>query len=111
MMYWALAATGLATRIDSASKYFMTRPPDCTLATFYEVGHASPCPLYLQKRTLSGSTRMSAKCQWRTLPVLFDHLIGGGDKRRWDGQAERLGGFEIDEYRHVGFTDPNAFVG
>ena len=26
----------------------------------------------------------------------LDHLIGGGQQRFWDGEAERLGGLEID---------------
>ena len=29
-------------------------------------------------------------------PLLFDHLIGEGEQRRWHGEAERLGGPEID---------------
>jgi hypothetical protein len=27
---------------------------------------------------------------------LFDHLVGGREKHRWDGQAKRLGGLKID---------------
>ena len=26
-----------------------------------------------------------------------DHLVGGGQKRFWDGKAERLGGLEVDD--------------
>src|SRR6266536_3358106 len=28
--------------------------------------------------------------------ILFDHLVGACEQRVWDGQAERLGGFEIN---------------
>jgi hypothetical protein len=34
------------------------------------------CPLCPRKRTLTVNALMSAKCQKRTLPVSFDHLIG-----------------------------------
>ena len=28
--------------------------------------------------------------------VLFDHLVGAGEERRWHGEAELLGGLEVD---------------
>jgi hypothetical protein len=28
--------------------------------------------------------------------LLFDHLIGDGEQRRWQGDAKRLGGLEVD---------------
>src|SRR6516164_7196085 len=28
---------------------------------------------------------------------LFDHLVGAGKQRWWHGQAQRLGGFQVDD--------------
>src|ERR1035437_4853069 len=27
----------------------------------------------------------------------FDHLVGAADQRQWDGEAERLGGLEVED--------------
>src|SRR2546430_2069788 len=34
---------------------------------------------------------------------LFDHIVGATDQRQRDGDAERLGGFEVDD--HLDFRD------
>ena len=28
---------------------------------------------------------------------LFDDLVGAGEQRQWDSEAERLGGFHVDD--------------
>ena len=30
-------------------------------------------------------------------PRSFDHFVGAGEQRRWDGEAERLSGLEVDD--------------
>ena len=55
-----------------------------------------------QKQTF-GAHGMSAKCQKQTFAALFDHLVGGGEQRQWNGESERLRGLEIDrELEFVG---------
>jgi hypothetical protein len=55
-----------------------------------------PCPLRTQKRPSAMKMRSVVKGQERKSATSFDHLVGGREKRRWDGQAKRIGGFEID---------------
>src|SRR6516165_7475335 len=54
------------------------------------------CPLYPQKQTCALQLEMSALGHKRTSPASFDHLIGTADERVGDGDAERLGGLEVD---------------
>ena len=34
---------------------------------------------------------------------LFDHLVGAGEERRWNGEAEGLGGLEVDRQLEFGW--------
>jgi len=38
----------------------------------------------------------------RQIEPLFDHLIGAADKRQRHVEAERLGGFEVDDEIKLG---------
>ena len=40
---------------------------------------------------------MSALCQKRTSSVLFDHLVGAGEKRVRYSKAKRFRGLEVDD--------------
>src|SRR5258708_7919303 len=51
-------------------------------------------PVYPDKRTIPEPVGMSQSCQTRKSPVLFDHFVGAVEQRH--GEAERLGGLEID---------------
>src|SRR6516162_2528237 len=76
----------------------------------------SPLTMLLSRHTRR-ERRMNPKCLGRPFPdtfsarsahltglkmrritraVSFDHLVGGGEKSRWNVEAKRLGGREID---------------
>jgi hypothetical protein len=60
----------------------------------------SPCPLCPRKQTKSRRAGRSASCHLlpfapQQITSLFDHLVGAGEQRRWDFEAERLGSFEV----------------
>jgi hypothetical protein len=40
---------------------------------------------------------------WRTLVSSFDHLVGASEERGRHGQAQRLGGLEIDYQLELGW--------
>src|SRR5262245_33088519 len=45
---------------------------------------------------------MSALGHKRTSATLFDDLVGAGEQRGWDGNAEHLRGFEVDDEFELG---------
>jgi hypothetical protein len=64
---------------------------------------ASRCfPLWPQQRTSLNTAAMSEKCQERKWPNLFDHLVGCGEQRLGQSEAEHLGGLAIDEKLELG---------
>jgi hypothetical protein len=42
------------------------------------------------------------KCAGTDAAASFDHLVGAGKQRRWDVDAERLGGLEINHQFEFG---------
>ena len=46
-----------------------------------------------------------------TIRPLFDNLVGTGEQRRWHFQAERLGGFEIDDQLELGGLSDRQVTG
>jgi hypothetical protein len=38
----------------------------------------------------------------RPQTLLFDHLVGAGEQRRWDLEAERSGRLEVDDELELG---------
>ena len=65
------------------------------------IGPFGSCPVYPNSDRIADIPGTAVSCDIRTLAPLqtelsFDHLVGDGEQRRWDGQAERLGRLEID---------------
>src|SRR5947209_3324149 len=53
--------------------------------------------LFPRQQTSGDCSRMSVSCQQRKSGVLFNDLVGASYQCVWNGEAERLGGLEIDE--------------
>jgi hypothetical protein len=54
----------------------------------------------------SGQDATTAACPFRAKNrhgPLFDHLVGAGEERRWNGEAEGLGGLEVDRQLEFGW--------
>src|SRR6516164_8808035 len=67
-------------------------------------GHAAAAPLssVMNSRRFSWSDCIRCPQAGRThaaqqTGILFDHLVGSGKQFVWDGEAERLGGLEVDD--------------
>src|SRR5262245_61413240 len=96
------------------------------IATAKADSRKPPCLLYPRKRTCAVQTAMSALGQKRThapqqTASLFDHLVGTTLHRLRHGEAERLGGLEVDDhfelaedlsYRaaYAAFSKPSACI-
>jgi hypothetical protein len=44
-------------------------------------------------------------------PVSFDHFVGGYQKRLWNSEAERLGGFKIKHELEFGWLQHGKIAG
>src|SRR5271165_851635 len=62
-----------------------------------------PYPSYCLSRTSSlTATPLRFRAPQRTPDASLNHLVGGGQQRFRDGEAERLGGFEVDHHFVLG---------
>src|SRR5262245_26414619 len=72
------------------------------IATMKADSRRRSCLLYTRKRTCAVQLGMSALGQERTSGRLFDHLVGLREQRRRHGEAEPLGGLQINHHFEFG---------
>jgi hypothetical protein len=74
--------------VGSGSKSVIRRHPrDVRIAP----ASGPPRVIAVCLRSANSGRALAARMQ------LFDHLVGAGEQRRWHVEAERLGGFQIDD--------------
>src|SRR5215467_9492372 len=80
------------------------------MTTLVRLSHSpmsAQCPLCPRKLTSVDASSMSASCQKRTYTPqqtapLFDHLVGNGEQRWGDGNAEHPGRVVVDDKLELG---------
>jgi hypothetical protein len=60
------------------------------------------CPLYPQKRTFGDKFTCPLWANSGHGDPLLDHLVGAGEQRGWDGDAEHLRSLEVDDEFELG---------
>jgi hypothetical protein len=58
--------------------------------------HRIQCPFHFESDAITAHKRNVAKGQTGSNGTLLDHLVGADEQNRWDFEAERPGGPQID---------------